>query len=411
MQGTIMENVSMLIKTLRHSIMESSQLSLILYHIIADKFNRSADPALQLFDSEQLSELLGEVVTQKFEQRLLSHNVNDTYIAFLSGEEEGSMEISYTKQQQKQKQKQHNKNQDSDAMGIFHKNNQLLISFETDNYFKYTLKPSTDATKLAFNLPSPIPILTLQYVHNNQQRTIHVYPTLQFLYSHHIKSAYITEDVRGFYAFDKWEERDFKRAYRGFWKHAVEDFVDPMDEDDDPDEKMHDENDGSAQTSSSNKDPIWKLHVRVLENNVRQNPQFTLAGLKEGVYIVGMKDQFNVHDLPGHHLADQIQFVMDDMGFVMLDKTEKKSLDAFSPYFIENYIILETLSKQEVAQNVLEYYCNHKETLETGLRGYDETQGKGFVSWRFLMNEAKKAEQLKNGTVSVASAEKRKRED
>ena len=49
---------------------------------------------------------------------------------------------------------------------------------------------------------------------------------------------------------------------------------------------------------------------------------------------------------------------------------------------------MEVLSKQEVAQNVLDYYCNHKDVLERGLESYDEKQGKGFICWRFLVNEA-----------------------
>ena len=53
---------------------------------------------------------------------------------------------------------------------------------------------------------------------------------------------------------------------------------------------------------------------------------------------------------------------------------------------------MEVLSKHEVAQNVLDYYVNHKSKLEDSLRNYSESQGKGFICWRFLMNEAIKAE-------------------
>ena len=48
---------------------------------------------------------------------------------------------------------------------------------------------------------------------------------------------------------------------------------------------------------------------------------------------------------------------------------------------------MEVLSKHEIAQNVLTYYSKHKETLQRGLESYQETQGKGFICWRFLMNE------------------------
>jgi hypothetical protein len=53
--------------------------------------------------------------------------------------------------------------------------------------------------------------------------------------------------------------------------------------------------------------------------------------------------------------------------------------------------MMDVLSKQEVAQNVLDYYCQHKETLQRGLESYNEKQGKGFVCWRFLINETAKA--------------------
>lgn len=52
---------------------------------------------------------------------------------------------------------------------------------------------------------------------------------------------------------------------------------------------------------------------------------------------------------------------------------------------------MDVLSKQEVAQNVLDYYCQHKGTIQQGLDGYNEKQGKGFVCWRFLINETAKA--------------------
>ena len=70
-----------------------------------------------------------------------------------------------------------------------------------------------------------------------------------------------------------------------------------------------------------------------------------------------MKDQFNIHDCRTHPLADQIQYIVDEVGFILHDKTDpaQHNLDTFGPYFIEQYILMETLSKQEVAQNVLEY--------------------------------------------------------
>eukprot|EP00957_Ditylum_brightwellii_P110204 8405999-Ditylum_brightwellii.AAC.1 len=79
------------------------------------------------------------------------------------------------------------------------------------------------------------------------------------------------------------------------------------------------------------------------------------------------------------------------MGFILYDKTESNSVDQFGPYFVEQYMLMEVLSKQEVAQNVLDYYCKHKEKLDRCLQHYSGAQGKGFVCWRFLINETAKA--------------------
>ena len=179
MEKTIMRKVDRLAEQLGGKIMGNSVLARILLHILRDKFRRSPNRAVSSseLDESHVSCLLKEIVKHKFEQRTFSGDSNDDFIRFLSGEQEGSMEISYTKQQQKQKQKQSNKNQDADAMGFFHKKNQLSVTIETDNYFKYTLKTEKDMTKVAFNLPSPIPIVTIAYRLQGTQRTINVYPT------------------------------------------------------------------------------------------------------------------------------------------------------------------------------------------------------------------------------------------
>jgi thiazolylpeptide-type bacteriocin precursor len=165
-------------------------------------------------------------------------------------------------------------------------------------------------------------------------------------------------------------------------------------------------------------DAVHQLKIKVGCCHIRQNPQYTIAALQEGVYVIGMKDQFNIHDLPTHPLRDEVQYIADDMGFVLYSRDDaaagdgssssssssssttttstsstssSRSVDSFGPYFIEQYILMEVLSKQEVAQNVLEYYVNHKKQLQASLANYSEAQGKGFICWRFLMNEAVKA--------------------
>ena len=109
------------------------------------------------------------------------------------------------------------------------------------------------------------------------------------------------------------------------------------------------------------------LDVEVLGCHIRQSPQYTLAAGKQGLYIIGMKDKFNIHDLPRHPMHSSVQYIQDEMGFVLFDKNNDRTsnrLDCFGPYFIEQYILMEVLSKQEVAQNVMDYYVNYKQKLE-----------------------------------------------
>lgn len=58
----------------------------------------------------------------------MSSDIWDNYIEFLSGEDEGFYEISYSKQRQKQKQKMQNKQKDSDTMDVFDEKRQMHIS-------------------------------------------------------------------------------------------------------------------------------------------------------------------------------------------------------------------------------------------------------------------------------------------
>ena len=131
------------------------------------------------------------------------------------------------------------------------------------------------------------------------------------------------------------------------------------------------------------------LDVRILRHLVRQAPQYSLAALQKGVYVIGMKEQFNMHDLPSHPLAASVQYVADEMGFVLYCKpppsmVAQATVSSFGPYFVEQYLLMETLSKQEVAQNVLEYYVHRRDALQHALDTYSEAQGKGFVCWRFI---------------------------
>jgi hypothetical protein len=378
MEKTITSKVRNHEENLAHAVFGKPLPTGILTNILRDKFQKSSVPAVK---AEQLTtavvqSLLSHIVQQKFEQRVRSGDVYDEFVNFLSGEQDGVMEIAYTKQQQKQKQKQKNKNQDSDTMDIFDKKNQLIVHDETDNYFEYTLTPRNDMVKIAFNLPLSVPIFKLSYVLDGKRHYINVYPTLQFLYSHHIMGDYITQEVRSLVENLGNPDEMCAQFFAAVYNTAA--------------------TGGSAadEAASSGVKEMGELGIKVLINNVRQNPQYTLAALQKGIYVIGMKDQFNIHDLPGHPMQGEIRYIADEMGFVLFDKASagsNSSVDSFGPYFVEQYILMEVLSKQEVAQNVLDYYVHNKDKLQQGLEKYSEAQGKGFICWRFVVNDAIKA--------------------
>ena len=116
-----------------------------------------------------------------------------------------------------------------------------------------------------------------------------------------------------------------------------------------------------------------------------------MSGL-EPLLFSGLKDQFNVHDMALNPLSDHVAYVADEAGFVLHDATGAgaKNVDVFGPYFVEQYVLMEALSKHEVAQNVMEYYVNHKAKLQAALDQYNEEQGKGFICWRFINDPVRK---------------------
>ena len=83
-------------------------------------------------------------------------------------------------------------------MALFDSKNQLHLSDSTENYFRHTLTPSTDFAKIALNLPLSVPVFKLEYSlgETAAKRTVNVYPTVQFLYSHHIHPDYISKEVK-----------------------------------------------------------------------------------------------------------------------------------------------------------------------------------------------------------------------
>jgi len=378
MENTITKKVVCHENELTHYVLGRSVLAGILQHILSDKFKKSPEATVseEILDRTKLEELLRQIVQQKYEQRTRSGDIFDDLILFLSGEQKSLMEISYTKQHQKQKQKQQNKNQDSDAMGLFDERHRFGVSIPSKLYFEESRKGLEDQCKSMLNMPFHIPILSLDYTVSGRCQTINVYPTMQFLYSHHIRQEYIDDKVRSIFS----EKREFDE-YFDIFIDTVKQRKQEIEQ-----EQAISESAVGSEGHSSIQDSI-----QVNINHVRQNPQYTIAAIEPGIYVIGMKDQFNSFDLKMQRLRKHVQYIVDEMGFVLFDRTASQSVDEFGPYFIEQYIIMELLSKHEVAQNVLDYYRDHKQTLQRGLSSYDEKQGKGFVCWRFLINETAKA--------------------
>ncbi|KAL7554568.1 hypothetical protein ACHAWF_019036 [Thalassiosira exigua] len=362
MEKTIATKVKQIEGKIADVVLGSPVPAQILQHIFLDKFRRSSNESVSKSTPSTImvDALLRQIVRQKFEQRLPSGDIYDDYIRFLSGEQQSLMEISYTKQQQKQKQKQKAKSQDSDTMDVFDKKNQLHFVSKMANYFDETSNFEDDTTKAILSLPVSVPIFSAQYSTGGETKVINVYPTVQFLYSHHIMPRYINEEVKSVL------------SHQADRVKFCSDFL-------------------ASVTKGSKKgemlDPS-NHHAETMLRYIKQNPQFSLVGIKPGVYIIGMKDQFSIHDRETHPLRDHLQYAMDEVGFVLFDKTNSKGVDDFGPYFIEQYILLDVLSKQEVAQNVITYYHEHKDKLDRCLQRYDEKQGKGFICWRFLINQA-----------------------
>ncbi len=252
-------------------------------------------------------------------------------------------------------------------MDIFDKKNQLTFTFKTDNYLDMTKNPGKDEARLTLSLPISVPIFEMQYFSEGRRKAIQVYPTVQFLYSHHILGNYIAEEVH--------------RVAKGATdpQKFCADFVSAVFS-------------RAASTNVMNGVDPDGFYSKVVFSYVKQHPQYTLVGIQPGVYIIGMKDQFNIHDCEAHPLNDILQYAADEVGFILFDKTNTKSIDEFGPYFLEQYLLLDALSKHEVAQNVINYYCKHKDKLQHCLDHYDEKQGKGFICWRFLMNQSLLAE-------------------
>jgi hypothetical protein len=189
MENRLKQKVAGLADELIDEVQGTPVAAQILLHILADKFKKSANPSIsaQRVTDSIVETVLRHIVDQKFEIRRPTSDLFDDIVAYLSGEQESQTEISYTKQQQKQKQTQQNKNQDTDSMSVFNKANQLTLGYVVSEYYERTKRPDNDKAKVLLSLPAHDPIVSFSYVaQSGECRSVCVYPTLQFLYSHFI---------------------------------------------------------------------------------------------------------------------------------------------------------------------------------------------------------------------------------
>jgi hypothetical protein len=367
MSGLLPDKVDQLARKFAAEIFGHRVCAGIVCNILRSKFAVSTSEYVRnVAPSEDVvKRLLVELARAKHEVRITSNDVYDYVVAFLSGDanDEGQ-EISYTKQQQKQKQKQQNKNMDSDTMESWDKRHQLPLAFEESDYYQAS-KRGEDRVSSCLALPIPKACFRVAYTTMGRRRTIRLFPTVQFVYSHHIKPQYVDEALRS--AVKAGLRQPDVRSW--FWK-CIET--------------------GDAQEED---DAGASMNVKVEANLLRQNPQYSLLALRKGVYLIGTKDQFNSFEVSTSPLAQDARYVVDEAGFVLYDAdpSSSRDLDGFGPYGIEQSVLADALSKSEVARNVLDYYTDRKRDLQRCLDNYSGAAGAGFVCWRFVMMDASRA--------------------
>ena len=104
-------------------------------------------------------------------------------------------------------------------MEVFDESKQLVLEAEMDDYYAWTLDRGSDLVKRALAVPIPVPICRMAYIlpGEREPRQVCVYPTLQFLYSKHIKADYISQEVRDF-VYSRTSGDAFKSCFKDFFK-------------------------------------------------------------------------------------------------------------------------------------------------------------------------------------------------
>merc|ERR1712232_576356 len=135
------------------------------------------------------------------------------------------------------------------------------------------------------SLPVSFPIFTANYSAGGKTRVVNIYPTIQFLYSHHIVQQYINQDVQTLL-----NHRPDKTQFCADFVASVTKNLKREEHDDDPEKK-------------------FRTEVKL--SGIKQNSQFSLVGIRPGIYLIGMKDQFNIHDRANHPMCGMLKYAVD----------------------------------------------------------------------------------------------------
>ena len=132
----------------------------------------------------------------------------------------------------------------------------------------HPLQVRRDMAKAALHMPFAVPIAKLRYMADGGELcTVCVYPTLQFLYSHHVCPEYVTREVRELLAAFK-ELGDPKEHCRRFL------LATQRAQGGDTQGK-----DGAAEQPVGGVAGGAAIGLKVVVNHVRQAPQYLLATL------------------------------------------------------------------------------------------------------------------------------------
>ena len=207
-------------------------------------------------------------------------------------------------------------------MEAWDRRHQLPLHFECNDYYGYAKDAANDRAKALLALPIPKEIFRLSYELGGKRRVVRVFPTVQFLYSHHARPEYVDDEVKTLVGrgermtADGVQRPSDHRVHRSGCCYVLQEDGTSVQTPRKSAEtalvrsrsglrrQVHDffhAKIGDADDGTDDDDPrpgnLEALDARVEVNRVRQNPSYSLIGIRRGVYVIGTKDQLTVHDL------------------------------------------------------------------------------------------------------------------